>query len=101
MLTGRGEMRALLPPAWRPAAGVPTVGDRVTLRHHDVRALVSKLLAGRTVLRRVSTHEEHRQQVRAANMDVVFVCFAAGRSTWCCSTPCSASPWTAGRSRCS
>lgn len=75
--TGRGETGALLPPTWRSAAGVPTVGDWVTVRHHNGRALVHTLLDRRTVVRRVSTHQEHRQQVLAANIDVVFVCFAA------------------------
>ncbi|MGH3905401.1 MAG: ribosome small subunit-dependent GTPase A [Pseudonocardiaceae bacterium] len=76
MLTGRGETRALLPSVCRPAGGTPTVGDWVTVCHHNGRILVSEVLTRHTVLRRVSTHEEHRQQVLAANMDVVFVCFA-------------------------
>lgn len=77
VFTGRDETGALLPPTWRSTAGVPTVGDWVTVRHQNVRALVDTMLARRTVLRRVSTHEEHCQQVLAANIDVAFVCFAA------------------------
>lgn len=74
--TGRGETGALFPPAWRSAAGVPSVGTGWPCAT-TTGGLVSTLLGRRTVLRRVSTHEEHRQQVLAANMDVVFVCFAA------------------------
>lgn len=75
--TSIGREDALLPAATRAAVAEPVVGDWVLLSRRAGQALLVDVLPRRTTVRRMSTHDERREQILAANVDVVFVCFPA------------------------